>query len=162
MQHQHVLSILLAFVSYLICVFTHVRLHRHLVRIEKKTFASVGVFFIGLIFHTIIAFLFVSLPWTSTVLYGLLSWFHIIVFTESYYGDMGPSRKILAMLRKKHAMTYHGIVTLFSDQVLIENRIHNLQRDGLIRGKNGHLWATKRGRNLHRLLEWYRALFHWE
>lgn len=156
------ISIALSFISYLISVVIHVLLHRYLVRVGKKTFASVGVFFIGLVLHAVVAFRFLPLPWTSTVLYGLLSWLHIIVFTESYYGDMGPSRKILAMLRKKHAMTYHEIVTLFSDQVLIENRIHNLERDGLIRGKNGHLCATKRGRNLHRLLQWYRALFHWE
>lgn len=155
-------SLLISLLSYVIFVGIHVILHRYLVRIDKKTFASVLVFFIGLLIHAGISFLFLPLPWTSITLYGLLSWLHIVIFTESYYGDMGPSRQILAALKEKKAMTYQEIVNLFSDHVLIEKRIHNLQHDGLVTGDKSRLQATGRGLKLHRLLESYRALLQWK
>lgn len=156
------ISIAFSILVYLCFVCVHVFLHRYLVRIGKKTFASVGVFFIGLVVHSAVAFRFYPLPLTSIVLYGLLSWLHVIVYTESYYGDMGPSRKILAALRKKREMTEQEIIGLFSNQVLIKKRIQHLQQDDVVREKNGYLLATEKGLRLHRLLEGYRALLKWE
>ncbi len=156
------ISLFLSFVSYLIAVFFHVLIHRYLVRIGKKTFASVGVFLFGLILHAVIAFRFSELPSTSIVLYGLLSWLHIIIFTESYYGDMGPSRKILSTLRTQGSMREKEIIDCFSNQVLIGNRLDHLCDDGLVLKKNGRYFPSPKGARLHHWLEQYRQLLNWQ
>ena len=166
--------LLFSVISYLVCTGIHAMLHRLLARWRKMTFASVWIFLLGLIFQVVNVWYFLHpsdpwnsiwnlpLQWTSIVMYGLLVWLHIILYTGPYFGDQGPSIRIRKRLTASGPMTLEEIRNLFSDHVLIEKRIHDLIAGEFIEKRNGRFTATSKGFRLHNLLEQYRKLIRWD
>lgn len=156
------ISIAFSILVYLCSVCVHIFLHRWLVSIGKVTFASVGVFCIGFFVHAGIAISYLSLPLTSIVLYCLLAVLHIIFFTSPYNNDLGPSITLYFALQKHRVMTEKELLSLLSDEVLIHQRLRDLQSSGLIYRTKNSASATEKGKSLDRLLETYRRLLGWK
>jgi len=97
----------------------------------------------------------------ALVLYVLLSLLSFIWLITPVLGDVAPTSRIIAFLRDNPGASYQSIVQLFRDSDMVEKRLYDVARAGLLE-KNGRYRATAAGRLIAQGIMFYLALISWE
>lgn len=158
------MEIVLTVGVFLISFFSHIVVHRILVKLGIRTFVSEGIFLPGLFLLAIVFFRTPSafhFPISSFLFYLLLWVFHAISFSSAYIGDQ-PSSRILFFINRSHKVQYGNIARLFSDHELVGRRLDDLLQGRLVLLQKNRLKLLPRGKRLDCLLSAYRRLLRWD
>jgi len=169
--------ILISLVVFICTTIVHVFLHRLLTKLGIRTFKSVSIYGMGLIFliflfsFNIPASLFpdkpgtlmnLPIPITAIVLYSLLSILNIMFFTSPYMNNTSPSYKIFLQIRQSRGLSKQEIVRSFSDQELIGKRLNNLVLDGYLQKNKKRFKILPKGKKIISIIDFYRSWLKWE
>lgn len=139
-------------VVFLFFFFLHVFVHRILEVFGKQTFMSVGIFIAGIAVEAYVAYTIIpttgSLVMSSIVLYISMAWAYVIFFSAIYLGEVSPSAKIIALVKKKKSVTIGEIIASFSDEEIIVNRLNDTLRAGWIDKRKGRYTLAANGKRL--------------
>lgn len=168
---------LISLVVFAFTTICHIFLHRLLAKLGIRTFKSVSVYGLGLIFiislssFNIIKHLFYNktgtlqslpIPITGIVLYSLLSILNIMFFTSPYMGNISPSYKILLLIKNSRGLSKKAILKSFSDQELIGKRLNNLVLDGFLQRNKKLFKILPKGQKLVSVIDYYRSWLKWK
>ena len=102
----------------------------------------------------------INLPWSSALLYILLSGAAVICYIAVSLGTEIPTSMILASFKRKKQQTSGDLTALFTDNGLIFARIDDLVQSNVIRHSGDRLILTGRGNLVWKVLGIYRRVFH--
>jgi hypothetical protein len=131
----------------------HIFIHRH----APVYIAYVGGALLLLIFGMMG---FVRLPWSSGLLFILLSCTAILFYIAISLGTELPTSIILESFTKKKEQSLADLTTLFTDRGLILNRVDDLVQSGLVSIEGGKLTVTGRGKIIRNIMEVYKLVFN--
>ena len=103
---------------------------------------------------------FIAFPWSSFVLYVLLSATAILFYIATSLGTEIPSSIILESFKRKKQQTFKDLTALFTDKGLIVDRVDDLIQSTLVMRHGDMLQLTGRGKIVWRVMEIYRWIFH--
>ena len=150
--------------SYLLTAFVHVLLHRALAfGFGKRTKTVFG--FLSRVVAT--AWFLNALPpqdilLSALLLYLLLSVVHFFVFYELLFDARSPSAKLLFLIRHHGPLTRDAILTHFSDEETVVNRVNTLVYEGYLVERGSRFYAADKAMPIARFMSWYRRLMKWE
>lgn len=105
--------------------------------------------------------LFLPLLVTANIIYILLSLAYLLFFLSPFMGDESPSSKIFLLLRRGD-LSDRQIVSNFSNQKLIEQRLEDMIDVGWLR-KSGNIYVcTSYGRVISGMIRFYRKILSWD
>lgn len=162
----------LSIIFFLSTVCAHIFLHRVLVSRHIVSYRSIYIFGFG--FVTVLCiFFYLSVTFTSfsfwttpyplsaSLIYAFLAFLYYIYFGNAYLGEDSPSSRIFFHL-EKGPKTYEQILSYFSDESLVMQRITNLVDAGLVYRMPGQVYTiSMKGKILMTVIEGYRALLSW-
>lgn len=157
--------LLASVVCYLLTAFVHVLLHRALAfGFGKRTKNSFWIFVPGA--AATAWFLNASaphdIPVSALLLYLLLSAAHFLFFMSFFFDARSPSAKLLFLIRRHGPITRDEILTHFSDEETVVNRVNTLVYEGFLKMQGNRLVATTKAMPVARFMTWYRRLMKWE
>lgn len=154
--------------------FFHVVLHRILARGNILTMRTALIFLPGLIVDIYIiyrlsavfgtlkpTYIFMNIPLSAIIFYLLLASLLSIFYAHPAMNFISPSTMILRILEKKK-MNHKELMSFFSDEMLIQNRLNELLKSKLIRFEGERYKVSDKGKQLILLRERYRKIFGWE
>jgi len=148
-------------------------IHRILMIIGKRTFATVHVLTVGCMINaTVIYFLYRSLspisqngslwfypiPVSASVLYILLYFAYIIYSVSPYLGQEGPTSRILMLFRKHQKLTEQQLIAAFTDKEIIFDRIDDLVRSKCVTKRGTYILLSPVGSIIARGILKYRTV----
>lgn len=162
------INLVISFIWFITTVFLHIALHRLLENRGVSNFKTILLFPLGFIVN--ILFLFniqntttvnrnfwnLPLPINASILYGLLSWFYIIYFASSYFGEISPSARIILLLQEKGTLPADIIKAQFTDHELVEKRLEDLINGQFIDKKNGRYVIASKAKLMVKIIDIYR------
>lgn len=98
------------------------------------------------------------IPFSGIMVYIFLSLVFIIFYTHPAVPYISPSTLLLGYLTKKR-MRYSEIIRRFTNKMLIDERLDDLEESGLVIRKGSIYSLTTRGQNLAKIMEFYKRLF---
>lgn len=122
----------------------------------KKKLPYQGFFIFPLV--AIINFFATSLPFSSTLLYILLSIIYLVYFINASSGEDSPSGRIYMMVKKKGPMTGKQIEREFSASQLIGKRLNSLTSANLLVKEGVVYKASPKGRLLVEAISLYKRV----
>lgn len=160
------LDIVVTIIIFVLASVTHIGLYR---TIGEKTFWGVKLFlvylagfFLDLLLVFYISWSSSSLPFTSLVLYLLLTGVYFIFYISAFLGDESPATKIFRQIRKNGRATYDDLVKSFSDKKLVLKRIEEMKTASWIAEKKGLYRLAPRGLYIMKMINFYRGILKWE
>lgn len=150
---------------YFLTAFVHVLLHRALAFwFGKRTKNSFWIFLPG---AAVTAWILSALPQhdiplSAFLLYVLLSAAHFLFFMSFFFDARSPSAKILFLVRRHGPITRDEILTHFSDDETVINRLNTLTFEHVVIERGGRLYAAEKVIPIARFMAWYRRLMKWE
>lgn len=152
-------------VCYLLTAFVHVLFHRVLAfGFGKRTKNSFWIFVPGA--AATAWFLNASAPHdtllSALLLYVLLSAAHFLFFMSFFFDARSPSAKLLFLIRRHGPITRDEILTHFSDEETVVNRVNTLVYEGYLVDRGSRLYADPKAIPIARFMSWYRRLMKWE
>ena len=103
---------------------------------------------------------FSNLPWSSALLYALLSFTAILFYVALSLGTELPTSIILRSFQRKKQQTRDDLTGLFTDKRLIFERINDLVQSKLVTRTGSTLKLTGRGKVVWGVMELYKRVFH--
>ena len=152
-------------VCYLLTAFVHVLLHRAFAfGFGKRTKNSFWVFVPGALFTAWILYLipFSDIHLSALLLYVLLSSAHFLFFMSFFFDARSPSAKLLFLIRRHGPITRDEILTHFSDDETVLNRVNTLVYEGYLVARGSRLYAAPKAIPIAQFMAWYRRLMKWE
>lgn len=135
-------ELFLSAVIFAVCFFVHIFLHRLLKIFHTKSFLVIFVYGVGLIIN---AHAVGSV--TSIIFFVLLSILMMVIYLPvTIAGAQTPAAIILTAFAKKSKQKKSALLKLFSQKLLIEKRIEDLQKVGLVTQRKGIFTVTRRGK----------------
>lgn len=169
---------LVTIIVFLLSVTGHIGYHRLKIHFKKKSFKTIGIFFVGFLLNcTILGKIYFDslqltnmyasvwlypLPFSGAFFYIMLFFSYIIYSASPYLGQEGPTSKILTFLQKHPYKTKKQIVDAFTDNDTILDRIRDLVQVGWVLRKGSYMTVAPKGALLARLLLWYRSLLQFK
>jgi hypothetical protein len=146
-------------------VLVHLLVHRILEKNKIHTFFTVTVFFIiGIILSWSLVSKSVaqtSLPYTSILLYWLLSILTSLLFTAPYAREKSPTMLALLLLNKFGRMQKRKLYTYLLKEDMIQKRIDVLLKQKIIIRKKNTFYVLPRGNRVLVPIETYRHILRW-
>lgn len=167
-------SIFSSIFIYLLAFVSHIIVHRILVWRGVRTPKTYVVFGVGLVVLASVAFqpavpgapsvhleggLDVHLPWTSLLLYTLLSGITMVFVATPMIGERGPTSKLLSLLAAG-PKTLRELLSHFDDDELFTQRVESLVVAGVVEKKGGKFVVSERGQLLARGMDMYCQLLN--
>lgn len=149
--------VIASIVIFFLCVFLHVLTHRILVVTHKRSVWSYAIFSIGFIICVLFV-RFAPLYLSVITLYCLLVLFYAILTATPYLGDESPSSKILLIVRRLKEVSRRQILAYFSQHLLVDKRLDDLEKSGWITVKNNRCYLSRSGKRIARWIGFYRSI----
>ncbi len=146
---------------FLVIFILHSVLHQILKLFGVVTFKSMVVYVLGFL-PLIILWKegFLVIPMSSCIFYILLVFVVAPYYLAVTLEGETPAAMILKAFSLKKMWTVKELISLFTVQGLLWDRINKLESTGLIRKRKEHFIATSNGLRVVAWIEWYRKLFH--
>lgn len=138
----------LAGVCFGISIILHIHLHTVLTRWGVRTIKSMAVFLVGLTLYLGATFLLrdsISLVWSTTLFYSLLTGIYAVFYTAPLLTYDSPTTKIYRLLRAKRNREKAQILAVFTKKEILFDRLGELKNAGLIRENDEGFSLTKKG-----------------
>lgn len=157
--------LMVSIACYFLTALVHVLLHRVLAFwFGKRTKNSFWIFIPGAFLTAWILFALPpqNIPLSALLVYFLLSAAHFLFFMSFFFDARSPSAKILFLVRRHGPITRDEILTHFSDDETVINRVNTLLYERVIIERGGRLYAAEKAMPVVRFMAWYRKLMKWE
>ncbi len=171
------INIFISIMVFLAVSVIHVGIYRMLKKIGIKSFKTVIIYVLGFLLLSFVSWPIVSsaaylahntagldvlLPFSSLLIYLLVSILAIMFFTSPYTGDISPTLQIIRLLKRNGAMSNKDLLDSFSADELIDNRLRFLVQSGYVQKKRASFYITPKGLRLISVINMYRKWIKWK